>query len=91
MIKGTAIDFALALIATLRLPHETLTTRQIAEVVNMLHDEGFGVGVVRHQDIYFIERRALKKLALGLLRKGMDRDEADKLRHVLQGARYRHV
>lgn len=91
MIRGTAIDFALALIACSLRPHETVSTRQIAEVVNMLHAEGFGTGTVRHQDIYFIERRALLKLGKALLRKGMDREDADKLRRVLTGKRYAYV
>lgn len=91
MIRGTAIDFALALIDAIRWPHETFNTRQIAAVVNMLHEEGFGSGTVRHQDIYFIERRALQKLGKALLRKGMDKDDADKLREILNGPRYAHV
>jgi hypothetical protein len=76
MIRGTAIDLALELIETVREPDQRVTLDQIADVVNALNDEGYGTGQVRHQDIYFLERRAMKKLRKAMVRS--DRSEGKK-------------
>jgi hypothetical protein len=92
MIRGTPIDLALAIIGLIRKPHETFTLDQIKDVVNLLIEEGFGVGVCRRQDIYFIERRAMAKLGRALIRsKALEPEQADRLREILAGPRYAHV
>lgn len=92
MIRGAPIDFALALLDSIRLPHETFNTREIASVVNMLIEEGFGSGFCRHQDIYFLELRALKKVGHALIRSGViEEEDKDRLFQILNGKRYAHV
>ena len=88
MIRGTAIDFALGLMLAIRRKHfenprETFNTRVIAEVANLLHEEGFGHGVVRHQDIFFLETRAMQSYARALI-PFVDQQTASKLRAALR-------
>jgi len=88
MIRGTAIDFALGLMLALRKKHfansrATFSARTIAEVANLLHEEGFGCGTVRHQDIFYIETIALRDYAKALL-PFADEETAAQLRSALR-------
>lgn len=65
MIRGAPIELACELILATREPGQRVTTRLIAEICNEIDP----AVTVRHQDIYFLEKRALAKLRVALQRR----------------------